>query len=253
MDLKVLKEKYKIDDADSQELESFVESLNQKGIDESRKKGAEIKKHLTAIATLKDFIKNKFSIDPDGDMEEQAKPILEKLEKANKPPEGGSLQELEARITANFKKAEKELNEKWQKKLDDEAAAKLAVETKFKNSRITEILSSMIGDSIPAKDFVIRDFLSAGKVKLTDDNKVVFVDGDDEIDSVKGLDEFKKKNPHLVISQQAPGSGGSGNSRSQRNNSGGQTIKFTDWMALPPKERAAFQLNDKNIVLPRED
>jgi len=164
------------------------------------------------------------------------------------------LQEIEARLSSNFKKVEKELNEKWQKKLAEEAAAKLEVETKFKNSRITEFLSSMPeSENITGKDYVIKDFISSGIVKVNDAGKVVFIRDGEEVDAKEGIETFNKSRPDLVRTNQATGSGGSGSPRNSKNNSGGQTMKYTDWMSLPPKERATFQINEKNIVLPRED
>jgi hypothetical protein len=241
MDLQELFTTYKIPQEGQDFVNGLIQAEKDKAITETGKKGKELKAMVTERNKLRDLIRGNFNIDPESeDLESNLSELKEKLQKAGN-------------------EAIEKLNKSWEKKFSDltktleaKDAEKLALETKLDNSKITDILGKAMGDKFNGKSLAIRDLIRDKKVKLTEDkNDVVFVNGDEELELAKGLDKFAKDNQDLVRNIQNPGSGGG--SKIITNSKGEKTMTYEDWLAMPPKERATFQLDPKNTVLPRKD
>jgi hypothetical protein len=111
--------------------------------------------------------------------------------------------------------------------------------TKFRNAKITSQLSDAMNGKIRGHDFVIKDWIRENKVRLDENDQVVFV-GQDEtetIDSKKYLDSFTKERSDLVISQQIPGGGSAGN-RVDVNKI--KQVSFDQFTKLPIPDQNAF-------------
>jgi hypothetical protein len=221
MTLDELFTKYKVEDGDKDIVHGLIETEKQKGIEASRKKGEEVKKHLTDANHLRDTIKA-LGVDPDGDLETQISDIKGKL-----TGKAGKETELEKTV--------KTLQTRLDKK-DKEAAEK---ETKYRNLRVSERLVKAIGDKVHASEYVIKNLIQDGKVSLNDNDEVIWKDAAGDLDFEKGVDSFIKSNPSIVKNQQAAGSGSTGGTGKPP----GKTMPKDAWLNMPAKERAKF-IND---------
>jgi hypothetical protein len=245
MSLQDIITKYKISDDEVTEINGLIQAEKDKGISESKKKNKEVLEVKTELNKIRDMLRGNLDLDPDGDLEEQAKVLKEKLEKSTAKAEAGSLAELEDRLKKDFDKRLKESEAKAQKQIDTEKAEKEAVASKFRNSKISQILKKAMGDQFIGSDLAIKDFIRENKVKLTDDETVIFVDGDDEVELAKGLEKFKKDNPDLVRNTQSPGSGGGSKSTVDVKN---KKIAEAEWLQKEPKERARLMADGYTLT-----
>lgn len=206
MELQELFTKYKMPQDEQDFVSGLIEAEKNLGITESRKKNKEAQTVRAELNRLRDLLKANLELDPEGELEEQITALKEKLQKSSKTSDddGKSNAEIE-----KLRKEMKAMTDRFQKQIDEEKTAKEAVQQRLRNSKIKEVLDKAMGDVFIGKELVIKDFIREGKVKLTDDENVVFVDGDDEIELTKGIDLFRKNNSDLVRNNQVPGSGGS--------------------------------------------
>jgi hypothetical protein len=182
------------------------------GIDFSKKKGAENTKLISENARLKDAIREAAGIEDFGD--DPAETIKEKIAalktvKPNNAAEGDAIKKMED----SFKKQLNDLKTTFSTQIAEKEKAAEQAQTKFRNAKITSQLSEAMNGKIRGHDFVIKDWIREGKVKLDENEQIVFVgqDENETIDSKKFLESFTKERSDLVVSQQIPGGGSAGN------------------------------------------
>jgi len=197
-----------------------VAAEKERGITESRNKGSEVKKHMTAANKYRDFLRTRLEFDPDGDLEQQLKDAEEEMNRSSKGKKNSEVEAIRTEFNRKFEVLRKE-------KEDAQHSAKV--------STITSILQEQMKD-IHGAPFIIKDFINSGKVDL-DGDQVIFVDNDDRFDMATGLDNFKKANPNLVAIQQRPGAGSTAGVRSTP---GAKQMLLSEWKKLGGKEQAAF-------------
>jgi len=246
MTLKELAEKYKITEEEIAEVEkanaALVQAEKDRGISESRKKNKEAVEAKTAFGQLKDYLKN-LGVDPEGDLEAQAAAIKEKVSKAEQTPVKDDAME-------SFKRETKNMIDGLKKTIEEKERAAKEAETKFRNSKTSEILSKHMADTFIGHDLIIEKFIRDGKVKLADDNTtVLFVEGDEELDLAKGLESFKKTRSDLVRNVQAAGSGGSGGGRVDYKKA--KEISESQFNGLSLDEQKNFRLNGGKVKVPQ--
>lgn len=214
----------KLSEEDKGVVVAAIESEKTKGIDESRKKGNEIKKHLTDLNKLKDTLKE-LELDPDGDLSEQISSLKTKINS------GATSDEVTKQIKSLQKQVETltgNLTEK--ERIAQEKSAKLARQT------LTNALTKALGEKVYASEHVIANLIHSGKVKLGDDEEtVLFVDGESELEFSKGVESFLKGNPGIVKNSQNPGGGSKPN-----NNSSEKTMARNSFDQLNPNDKMAF-------------
>ncbi|MBE3142023.1 MAG: hypothetical protein IMZ53_15725 [Thermoplasmata archaeon] len=197
-------------------ITAHVESLKlaerKIGIDASKKKGAENTKLIAETARLKDAIREAAGIEDFGD--DPAETIRQsiaalKTVKPNNAAEGDAIKVLETK----FQKQMADMKNGFTTQLAEKDKATEQAQTKFRNAKITSQLSEAMNGKFKAHDLAIKDWIREGKVKLDENDQVVFT-GQDEtetIDTKKYLESFAKERSDLVISQQIPGGGSAGN------------------------------------------
>lgn len=183
-------------------------------------KGREVKKWMTAANTLKDKMKG-VDLDPDGDIAGQLEAMIKKP---------GNPNDLEAAIKKALKPVEAKLAE-----VEADRAAQKAKAERYSKSKLDQALSEKLGDKVVTKDS-LKLMIYEGKVKLADDDSVVWVDGDNETTLDKGVEAWIKANPDKVKTQQQNGSGGKQNTGTKQND---KTITRTAFETLAPADKMA--------------
>jgi ATP-dependent protease HslVU (ClpYQ) ATPase subunit len=123
---------------------------------------------------------------------------------------------------------------KVKQQLADLVTREEQAQTKLRNVRITEALDQVMGDSFHGKDFVIKNLIASGEVRVDSDGGIVFVDGDDEMDLQKGVEKLKKTRPDMVKNISKPGA----ESSRRENRQDDKLISLGDFNKLPAKEKA---------------
>ena len=170
-----------------------VEAEKQQGIATHRKANNEaqgLRKWKTAMETVG------YQGEPDG-IEEW---LAEKT-KAQPEKKGGPDPEIE-KLRREFKKAQEALVEAQGKA----AAIKAASDKRAIKAKIADALR----DKVYAHDLLADSLIANGMVKLTEDEQVVFVKGDDEIEFNTGVKQLLESRPDLVKNTQAPGARSNG-------------------------------------------
>lgn len=216
-------------------INAAIQAEQKKGIDTSKKKGAENTKLIQELARLKDALRDVAGIEDFGDDPvETIKAKVSELKTAKQPDKSKDEDVVKA-VEARFKKQFDELKNS----LAEKEKAVTEAQTKFRNAKITTALSEQMNGKIRGHDYVIKDWIREGKVKLDDNDQIVFVGQDetDLIDSKKYLDQFTKERSDLVISQQIPGGGSAGN-RVDVNKV--KQISLDQFQKLPIQTQSAF-------------
>jgi len=220
--------------ADADVVKEALEAEKQHGIEESRKKGQDVKKFMTQANRYKDLLKT-IELDPDAeDIQDQ---LVTKVSsgKAKTSELDKQLSEMQKQIKSLKQVAEDN--------------AKIAQEKtqRYQRAKLTEVLKSQIGDKIYAADQVIKNMILEGTVKLADDDETVsYVQDGEEVNLKKGLDSFLKANPSIVKNTQTPGSGSSATKKMPSN-----AMSKSDWDKLPdkgPGSRMDFLLKGGTIT-----
>jgi hypothetical protein len=211
---------------DSDVVKSAIQTEKDKGIDASRNKGKEVEKHLTELNRLRDFLRDDLEFDLDEDLKKQ----LEEARKTN-GTEGNKATELEKQVTTLSKQVKTLTDQLGEKdKLANDRAEKLRV------TKLTEVLRKSIGAKVHSSDYVIKGLIRDGAVKLLDDEETaVFVQGGEEVEFDKGVQEFLKKNADIVKNDQNGGGGSTGDHKTP----GEKIIRRTEFEKLTPSERSA--------------
>jgi hypothetical protein len=210
----------KLSDEEQKVVTDSIEQEKARGIQESRKKGEEIKKGVTALNGLRDRFKA-LGLDPDDEA------LDEKIDAARE------------KLTGKKENAEMLRIQRELKTMSDKLAAqekeKEELNQRYTFRTLSESLRKSIGDKIQAPDYVIAGLIRDGKVKIVDD-KTVWVFGDGEVDNEKGSQRFVSENPGLVKNTQPKGGESQPGAGSQQK----KTMPRAEWEALGPKERATF-------------
>ena len=201
-----------------------IEAEKTRGIEASRKKGQDVNKFMSEANKLKDTLRA-LNIDPAGNVEEQIENFKNRLDKMSKESEGGDT------IAKGLQKQIAEIT----KKLEASAKTEEEARRKYTSAKISESLSKAFGDSIYGVDLAVKDLLSSGRVKLRDDESIVFVNGNDELDLSEGVETFKKSRPDLVKNNQRPG-GASAPHGTKTN----KTMPLSEFNKLSGKQRSEF-------------
>jgi len=197
---------------------SAIEAEKTRGIDESRRKGAEAAKLRKEAEAYRTAIKNTFEVD---------------VSNVDELP--GVLSKFKTSTMDNSQYVPVKDFEFLKKQIAEEKALREASNRELRNSKTAEKLSKVIGDTFHASDYLIKDLIANERVRLTESGDVVFVDGDEEIEAVKGIEKLKKSRPDLVKNISKPGSGGAGG----KENKGSKTISESEFMAMDGRTRAA--------------
>lgn len=209
--------------------QSAVEQERSQAISANKRKNDEVKKYMTETNKYKDTLKEHLDLDftstddPFGLVAEKLKTFKTQTTNTNE-------------YTAKLSRLEKQIAEISQREQ--------AAQQKLNTVKISDALSRVMGDSFHAADFVIKNMIASGEVRLLDDGSVVFVDGDDEIDLQKGIEKLKKNRPDLVKNISKPGSSGTAGMK----NKGSKEISLDEFNTLPGKDRARLMSEGYKLI-----
>jgi hypothetical protein len=227
-------------------IQAAITAEKKLGIATSSKKGAENTKLIAEIAKYKDALREAAGIEDFGD--DPVTKIKESIAalravKPNNATEGDALKALEQKLL----KQQKESEARFQAIIAEKDKATEQAQTKFKNAKITSQLSDAMSGKIRGHDYVIKDLIREGKVRLDENEQAVFV-GQDEtetIDSKKWLESFTKERSDLVISQQIPGGGSAGN---RVDASKMKQMSLADFNSLEAVDKAKFMGGGGKVI-----
>ena len=212
----------KLNEEEKSVITEAIESEKSRGIDESRKKGQSVQKYMTEANRLKDILRNA-GIDPDEDIEQQLVSLKESIKEKPKS-------DLERQVLTLSKQV-KMLTDGMAEKTKEAEGEK----NKYRNTKLTQVLGTSLGEKIHASDFVIKGLIRDGKVKLDENENPVWVDGETETEFGKGVELFLKQNNTIVKTQQTPGTGSSpGSGKSAK------TMVRSEFDSLAPSDKMAF-------------
>jgi len=177
-------------------VKEAIEAEQLKGIAKAKENNGKLSKATTELIRLKGIVEN-VGLDLDGDTDQQIEDLKQRLTAAAGKKKGEPDPEVA--------KLGKELAS-LKKLLADKDAEATEAKQKLTNAKLTERLTKALGDKVVAHDYVIKDLIRNGQVKLVDD-AVLWVDGEEETDFDKGVEKFVKANPTLLKNTQRPGSG----------------------------------------------
>jgi len=177
-------------------VKEAIEAEQLKGIAKAKENNGKLSKATTELIRLKGIVEN-VGLDLDGDTDQQIEDLKQRLTAAAGKKKGEPDPEVA--------KLGKELAS-LKKLLADKDAEATEAKQKLTNAKLTERLTKALGDKVVAHDYVIKDLIRNGQVKLVDD-AVLWVDGEEETDFDKGVEKFVKANPTLLKNTQKPGSG----------------------------------------------
>lgn len=219
----------KLNDEEKSVVTEAIEAEKSRGIDESRKKGQSVQKYMTESNRLKDILRNS-GIDPDEDIEQQLTTLKDGLKEKPKS-------DLERQVLTLSKQV-KILTDGMAEKTKEAETEK----GKYRNTKLTQVLGTSLGEKIHASDFVIKGLIRDGKVKLDENENPVWVDGETETEFGKGVELFLKQNNTIVKTTQTPGTGSSpGSGKSAK------TMARAEFDSLAPADRMSFMKDGGKI------
>ncbi|MBD3387598.1 MAG: hypothetical protein GF414_01530 [Candidatus Altiarchaeales archaeon] len=127
--------------------------------------------------------------------------IAEWLESKATPQDGDG--SSDSKTNAEIAKLRREF-EKQKKELEEERAGAQKIKAESDKRAIKSALQDALG-KMSGHQYVIDSLILGGKVKLTEDEEVVFVDGENEVDFQSGVKGILESNPDLLPNTQAPG------------------------------------------------
>jgi hypothetical protein len=216
-----------LDDESKAAITAQIDSERTKGVESTRKKSAEVQKHLTELNRLRDLLKS-VEIDTDSDIEAQIKDRFVK-----KGQEGESEWKKE---NAKLQKQIKEVSDKL-------VAADKQKSDLMRSSVITKVASALKDKAYAHEDIALRLY-SEGRVTIgSDGSTIIYKDGDNEIDLEKGMGDYLKSRPEIAINSQKPGSGSPPPSSGPNK----KTIARDTFFTMEPQEQAQW-FKDGNKV-----
>ena len=168
-------------------IRSAVENEKQTGITLKRKANSEAQNLRRWKTKLEE-------LGYDGDDPEAIAEWLK--QKAPPVKEGEPNPEIE-KLRREFKKAQDALAEKTA----EASKVKATSDSRAIKAKLTEALR----DKVYGHDLLADTLISSGRVKLADDESVVFVNGEDELDFEKGVKRLLESRPDLLKNTQTPG------------------------------------------------
>jgi hypothetical protein len=178
-------------------VKEAIEAEQLKGIAKAKENNGKLSKATTELIRLKGIVEN-VGLDLDGDTDQQIEDLKTRLTAAAGKKKGEPDPEVA--------KLGKELAS-LKKLLADKDAEATEAKQKLTSAKLTERLTKALADKVVAHDYVIKDLIRNGQVKLGDNDSVVWLEGEDETDFDKGVEKFVKSNPALLKNTQKPGSG----------------------------------------------
>jgi len=207
---------------------SAIEAEKNRGIEESRRKGAEAAKLRKEVEAYRTAIKNTFEVD---------------VSSVDELPDVLSKYKTKTVNTSDY--VPKSDFEFLKKQIAEEKALREAANLDLRNSRIAEKLNKVFGETFHASDYLVKDLIASDRVRLTESGDIAFVDGDEEVEITKGIEKLKKTRPDLVKNISKPGSGGAGGDKHKK---GEKTIAFDEFNNLPGIERAKLMAEGYKIT-----
>lgn len=196
-----------------------VEAEKTRGIEASRKKGADVNAWMTKANKRADIIK-RFDLDPDADdLEAQVEAITSKLRAGSPATTAPEIDALKRQISALTLKSEQ--------------AEKRALE-KTRQSAKSQAVSFLKG-KIVAESEIVDALFARGILDIADDGETVFKQGDTILPFTDGIGQYLKENPHLVLNSQKPGSEGNPGATGTAQ----KTMRRSVFEALNPQEKSA--------------
>lgn len=226
-------------------IEAAKQAEAKKGIEASRKKGAENTKLIAEIAKLKDAVKEVAGVDDLGD--DPVETIKAALKTVKQPDTAKDIDSLKASIIAEVKASTKKETDALRAQLAEKEKAAEQAQTKFRNAKITSQLSEQMSGKFRAHDLAIKDWIREGKVRLDENDQIVFV-GQDETETIepkKWLETYAKERSDLVISQQLPGGGSAGN---RVDISKAKQMTLADFNTLESVDKAKFMGSGGKVI-----
>ena len=90
-----------------------------------------------------------------------------------------------------------------------------------------------MGDQVHIKPLVVDYLINGNRVRMTESGDVVFIDGDDEIESSKGMENLKKTHPDWFKNSTKAGGGSSAGTKDKNM----KTMTLDDFNNLSGKDR----------------
>jgi hypothetical protein len=221
----------KVGDDGAAVINAAIEAERNKGVAESRRKGEEVKKHLTEANRLKDALRDTLGIEysPDIDLTEALASVKAGSSKGKSSTDDKLAREVE-RLRKQFEEKEK---------------SEQSLRQQLTNKKLSDVLSQKMRDQFHGADLIVKDFISSGRVKLLDDETVIGIDGDEEVDVDKLIETYRKARPDLVKNTQT---GGSGSHPTRTTNTNRNTMLLADFNKLRPVDKALFMKNGGRLV-----
>lgn len=211
----------KLGEEDQVVIKTAIESEKTKGIESYKKAKEEANRLLSKFKPLEDsLIDNGFDLNI---------PLAEQLQKI-KAGSSNSSEELE-NLKREQRKTAKEILD-----LRTENEKAKEIKRKFDNTKIASALDKAFGDRLIVKEPIIENLIIKGKVKLKDDETIVFVNGDDEEELQIGIDSFIASNPSIVKATQNQGSGEKDNKTEKKQ----KQMNRLDFEKLLPSDKLEF-------------
>lgn len=210
---------------------SAIEAEKARGISESKKKGSEAQKLRSELAKVKLEYKEVFGHEWEGD---DVRTLFENAKQTT--AKTASVNTNDFVPVREFKRLTQQLEEERQER---EKTAQ-----KWRVGRLSQALTQAMGDKVYARDFVVQNLIDTGKVRLSEDDSVVYVDNDSEYPLDKGMEMFRKARPDVWKNTQAQGSGGTGGKQTKDN----KQIALADFNALPGRERAKLMAEGYKLI-----
>jgi hypothetical protein len=205
-------------------ITAAIEAEKNRGIQEARKKGEDAKKLLTERNNLRDRLKD-LGVDPE-DSDSMQQRIDELKEKISGKKANTELEQMKRDL------------KKMQEFAESVKAEKAEIAEKLASRTLSDALRKAFGDRVHAKDYVINGLIRDKAVKLAEDGETpVFSLNGSDVEIAKGVEEFLKANPNLVVNRQnGSGSGSGGGTHNQPK----KTMPQSEWLNLDPKARAVY-------------
>jgi predicted RNase H-like nuclease (RuvC/YqgF family) len=210
----------KLSDDEKSVVSAAIEAEKKRGIDEYRKVSSNNKNLLSERNKFKDALKA-LEIDP------EAEELSDRIDALKERLSGKQSNAEQAKLQRQIK----ELTD-WKQNLENE---KKALSEKLSTKTASDALRYLIGDKVQASQYVINDLIRSGRVRVLEDDSVMWVGQDGDVPLKDGAEKFLKENPDIVKNPIAPGSGSKDEKGTNK-----KSMTKADWLKLPPKEQGAF-------------
>lgn len=159
-----------------------------------------------------------------------------------------TVEDLESEFKNKFKASQAQNGseiQKLTKQVEELIKQRDDATSKARKTELTNMINSALDNSkvLPSAKKPLINLILAN-TKYSDDGKVFFINGENEVDLNEGITGFIKENPHYVSIDQKAGSGGQGGQ-----GGGNKQMKRDQFLQLSPQEQKDFTVTNKGVVV----